>query len=89
MSSPDQAPGGRSWDAYSELRFAIAELHNLASALGARIGADDEALASVSWDEQEWRCIDLLERCYRDIGDLSAAYLRCFILDRRGIDPLD
>ncbi len=87
MSSPDQDPGGR-FDAWSELKFAIRELHSMAVALGTILGADDEQIVQATWSQESWQAVDLLERVYADIGELSGTYLRCFIADRTGRDPL-
>jgi hypothetical protein len=86
MSDPDQDPGGR-FDGWAELKWAIAELHVFASRLTVHLDVDDEN-QSIIWDESSWRAADLLERPLADVGTLSAQYLRCMIMDRRGTDPL-
>jgi hypothetical protein len=78
---------GRPFDGWQELKWAIAELHAFASRLTVHLDADDENNA-VIWDTGAWRAADLLEGCLADVGTLSSQYLRCAILDRRGIDPL-
>jgi hypothetical protein len=83
---PDRDPGGR-FDPWSELKFAIAELHALAARLTVHLDADDDHQAII-WDEGSWRAADLLERALADVGTLSAQYLRLMISDRRGTDPL-
>lgn len=60
----------------------------MAVALGTILGADDEQIVQATWSQESWQAVDLLERVYRDIGELSAQYLRCFIADRTGRDPL-
>ena len=85
-SSPDQDPGGR-FDAWSELKWSIAELHTFVARLTVHLDADDEN-QSIIWDESSWRAADLLERALADVGSLSSQYLRLMIMDRRGIDPL-
>lgn len=86
MSEPDRGPG-RQVDGWAELRWAIAELQQLAARLTVHLDADDEHQA-ITWDTASWRAADLLERTLADVGSLSAQYLRCAIADRRGIDPL-
>lgn len=85
--SEDRGPG-REVDGWQQLKFAIAELSWLVSALGTVIGADSEAIAAATWDGPSWRAADLYERAVTDLGTLSAQYVRMAILDRRGIDPL-
>jgi hypothetical protein len=85
-SGQEHGPG-RPFDAWLELRFAIAELHSLASQLTVNLDIGDEH-AAVTWNLEAWRAADLLERTLADVGTLSAQWLRCSILDRRGIDPL-
>lgn len=76
------------FDAWAQLKFAIRELEQLAATLGSVLGADDETGQAATWDASSYAAVDLLERTYADIGTLSAAYLRCAIIDRRGTDPL-
>jgi hypothetical protein len=85
--SADSDPGG-SFSGWQEIKFAVRELQNLAAKLSVALAADDDSGATITWDNASWQAADLLERCYADIGALSAQYLRCAILDRRGIDPL-
>ena len=84
--TPDRGPG-REVDGWTELKWAIAELQHLAARLTVHLDADDEHQA-ITWDQHAFNAGALLERTLRDVGELSAAYLRCSIADRRGIDPL-
>lgn len=87
MSGADDAPG-QPFDAWQELKFALRELHYLASSLTVALGTDSEAANAITWDARSWQAADLLERTLADIGGLSAQWLRCSIIDRRGTDPL-
>ncbi len=86
MTQPDTRPG-RPFDGWSELKWAISELHTFVSRLTVHLDADDEN-QSIIWDEGSWRAADLLERALADVGTLSAQYLRLMVMDRRGTDPL-
>ena len=86
MGDPERGPG-RAISAWDELQFAIGELHALASRLTVWLDADDDHQA-ITWSLEARRAADLLERTLANVGTLSAQYLRCAIIDRRGIDPL-
>ena len=85
MSDPDRGPG-REVTGWAELKWAIGELQALAARLTVHLDSDAEHEAIV-WDQRAWHAGALLERTLRDVGELSAQYLRCAIIDRRGIDP--
>ena len=67
MSTP---PPGAPFDALDALRFSIGELQHLAARLSMTLEIEQDDTALV-WDMQTSSAVELLERTYRDIGDLA------------------